>query len=133
MKTEKCTNHQNHHQKNKTMRTITLKRAQEIASLWHGSQWSALYQFASSGVYMSENHLRYLKELQEDREPEYNLRPGTISKKDDAELKMLQRYFIAKGEEKGIFTEWHKHTLYGYLIPSVTGKCKNVLPLYIPL
>jgi len=96
------------------MKTITSKRCREICQNWHGGQWSALYQFASSGVYLVANHLKYLRELQECREPEYYLHPGTISKKNDAELKSAIRYFENIGTIK---TEWVKHEIYGYLMP----------------
>lgn len=67
-----------------------LEQIKNVCTHWHGGQWSALYQFASSGTFVPGNILRYLKELQECREPEYNLHPGTISKRDDAVLKSAQ-------------------------------------------
>lgn len=112
------------------MKTILSKdRAKEICSNWHGGQWSSLYQFASSGVYLVENHLKYLKETQECREPEYYLHPGTISKKDDKELKKLIAFFEYKGQENGITTEWHKHSDYGYMIPYITQENEKVIKL----
>ena len=51
-------------------KTISLAKAKEIASHWHGGQWSALYQFASSGKVLNENFHRYLNELPN---PESNL------------------------------------------------------------
>jgi hypothetical protein len=99
---------------------ISNKRAREISDAWHGGQWSALYQFASSGTYVVENHLKYLKEIQENLEPEYGLHPTTLSKKDEAALNSLKRWFEYKGKENGIKTEWEKHKLYGYKIPYVS-------------
>ncbi len=107
---------------------ISKNRCIEICTSWHGGQWSALYQFLSSGVYMPENHLKYLKELQECREPEYYLHPGTISKKNDAELNSAQRWFIYKGTEIGIKTGWIDHPVYGYKIPTTEDqRCKKLL------
>lgn len=113
---------------------ISNLRAKEICSKWHGGQWSALYQFASSGVYMVENHLRYLQETESDLHPEYNLRPGTLSKKDTAELNSLQRWFIFKGTENGLSTVWGKHHTYGYRIPYIDGgDSTKVEPLKYPV
>jgi len=94
--------------------------AQKIAASWHGGQWSALYQFASSGTYLVENHLRYLQEVETELHPEYNLLPGTLPKAQEKELNRLRRYFISMGEKKGIGTNWEVHSLYGYNIPFVT-------------
>jgi len=101
------------------MKTITKNRCAEICSHWHGGQNSALYQFCSSKVFLPENILHYLKELQECREPEYYLHPGTINKKNDAELKSCQRYFVKEAQNSGIEIRWYRHSIYGYLIPEV--------------
>jgi hypothetical protein len=102
------------------MKNVICKdRAKEICNAWHGGQWSALYQFGSSGIFIPENILKYLKEVQENREPEYNLHPGTISIKADKELKSLIRFFEFKAFEEGIKIEWVKHSQYGYLIPYI--------------
>ena len=101
------------------MKTISNKRCIEICTDWHGGQWSALYQFASCGLYVAKNHLRYLKELQECREPEFYLYPGTISKKSDNELNSAQRYFekIGLQQDTPIKNSWITHRTYGYKIP----------------
>lgn len=99
---------------------ISNQLARQIANEWHGGQWSALYQFASSGVYLIENHLRYLKEVQEALEPEFYLYPTTLSKRNQASLNSLKRWFEYKGLENGIKTEWSKHSVYGYMIPHVS-------------
>lgn len=104
-------------------------RAMEICANWHGGQWSALYQFASSGTYLVENHLRYLKELQENREPEFYLIPGTISKKNDSNLKGCIAYFEKQGRINGIDTVWEKHPVYGYFIPFLKEDNSRVKPL----
>lgn len=105
------------------------EQVRNLCATWHGGQWSALYQFCSSGVYMVENHLRYLKELQECREPEFYLHPGTISKKDDNQLRAAQNYFIQQGAKIGINTYWGNHNLYWYKIPFCTGRENEVTPL----
>lgn len=98
---------------------MRLNTAVKISSNWHGGQWSALYQFASSGVYVVENHLRYLQEIESDLHPEYNLHPGKLSKKDEGNLTGLKWFFIRMGEKNGIKTGYNKHKLYGYEIPFV--------------
>ena len=93
----------------------------KICAAWHSGQWSALYQFASSGIYTIENHLRYLQEIESDLHPEYNLHPGTLSKKDEGNLIGLKWFFIRMGERNGIKTEYHQHSIYGYQIPFLSG------------
>jgi len=102
------------------MKAISRARAQEIANYWHGGQWSALYQFTSSGVFMPENSERYLSELWDCLQPEFALHPGELSQKNEKELKSLFRWFAFKCTEIGIKTETKKHELYGYNYESVT-------------
>lgn len=99
------------------MKQITTIRAKEIASHWHGGQWSALYQFASSGIMTDENTLRYFREVEDALHPEYNLYPGELTQKEERELTLLKRYFLIESEKRGLPVEFHKHELYGYLIP----------------
>lgn len=94
--------------------------AKKISSNWYGGQWSALYQFASSGIYTIENHLRYLQEVETDLHPEYKLYPGELNKKDETDLNNLKAFFIKSGEDNGIKTEFVQHTIYGYYIPYIT-------------
>jgi hypothetical protein len=108
------------------MKTITTNRAKEICDMWHGGQWSALYQFASSGVYTAENHLRYLQEIESDLHPEYNLYPGSLSKRNERELNSLKKFFINTGVKNGIYTEYAVHPVYGYNIPFVTESSNNI-------
>ena len=111
-----------------------VKQVQNVCAAWHGGQWSALYQFASSGIYLPENHLRYLKELQECREPEYYLHPGTISKKDDKTLQAAQNFFLKEGRKiGGIVTDWKSHPVYGYQIPYVFDALPEIYINITPL
>jgi len=100
------------------MKTETAKN---LCSLWHSGQWSALYQFASSGIYTMQNHLKYLQEVETCLHPEYNLHPGTLSKKDLGNLERLKQFFILQGQEIGIYTQYKQHPDYGYLIPFIAG------------
>lgn len=77
---------------------ISKQKAQKIASDWHGGQWSALYQFASSGVFVPENYSRYSNEINAEieRETEYHSR---ITKKQSNELWQLRKYFEVKRNE----------------------------------
>lgn len=108
------------------MKTIAKKRASQICSYWHGGQWSKLYQFASSAIFVPANILEYLRELQECREPEFYLHPGTISKKDDRELKSVQSYFIREAQKSGIEIKWFPHPVYGYVIPGIAENLNNI-------
>lgn len=93
----------------------------KICSEWHHGQWSALYQFASSGIYTIENHLRYLQEIETCLHPEYNLYPGFLNKKDSGNLERLKQFFILQGQTDGIYTQYKEHPVYGYLIPFIAG------------
>lgn len=72
---------------------ITKEKARQIASNWHGGQWSGLYQFSSSGIYVSENHDRYIREVERD----LNL---AKLKKDKEDLRKLKNYFILRKAKK---------------------------------
>ena len=105
---------------------ISKNKAKEICSLWHGGQWSNLYQFASSGVFIGPNCLKYLKEIQECLEPEFYLHPATLSKKNERELNSLKNFFEFKCREMGIVITWQKHSIYGYLIPYAPVNLHNL-------
>lgn len=72
---------------------ITTKKAQQIASNWYDGQWSGLYQFLSSGIYVPENHEKYIREV------EKNLNQARL-KKDKEDLRKLKNYFILKKAKK---------------------------------
>jgi len=104
-------------------------QVKKVCSEWHGGQWSALYQFASSGQFVPENTLRYLKELQECREPEYYLHPGTISVKDNNRLRAAQNFFTQEAKRTGIIITWRRHPVYGYMVPLASSIYVNVTGL----
>lgn len=62
---------------------ISTNKAQMIASYWHDGLHSALYQFASSKVFLNENYERYIAEIE---------RCGD----DIKELQELGKYFTFK-------------------------------------
>ncbi|HTF27217.1 MAG TPA: hypothetical protein VK625_00155 [Flavitalea sp.] len=98
------------------------KTALRISNSWHGGQWSALYQFSSSGEWLIDNHLRYLQEVQACLEPEYfAAHPAELTQKDKNELTGLLNYFIGRGEHYAIKTEFKKHSVYGYTVPVLTS------------
>lgn len=103
------------------MKTITIKRAQEICSHWHDGQYSAFYQFASSGIFTIENVLRYLQECENNLHPEYNLHPSILSVKNNKELNSLKSFFIKTANDNKIYIGWETHPVYGYEIPFISG------------
>jgi hypothetical protein len=111
------------------------EQVQKVCADWHGGQWSALYQFASSGIYLPTKHLYYLKELQECREPEYYLHPTVLAKRENDRLQAAQNYFVSEGKKHSIVTDWKRHKVYGYEIPFVFDAdptvFANIEPLYI--
>ena len=109
---------------------ITHTRAQQLCSDWHGGQWSPLYQFASSGSYLMENHLLYLEEIvQEINRPETALKPFHRSKKQTGELKSLLRYFEMQGEKHGIKTAWDIDPYKIVPLPTLLHPVANVKPI----
>jgi len=113
---------------------IRPKTAQKLCASWHGGQWSALYQFASSGIYVPENHLLYLKELEFNYHSEafaINSEEFELTKTEEQELEKLINFFIKKGEEIGIETTWQKHHLYDYKMPRAqSNKYQFIQPMY---
>jgi hypothetical protein len=72
------------------MRTITLKTAKIIAADWHGGQWSALYAFASSGLFNSAQEPLCLTEVKN------SLNDNGISPVQAKRLQRLKAYFEYK-------------------------------------
>lgn len=103
---------------------ITLKTAQKIASNWHGGQYSALYQFASSGYFVAENSILYLWEIMQDLQNEYFAPcPRTLTNTEVKELNNLKNYFEAEIKRATFLEiEYKKHPVYGYQYPdAITG------------
>jgi hypothetical protein len=87
---------------------------------WHGGQWSALYQFASSGQFVHENALRYVSEVQKDIErPEYALRTFSRAKSTTDKLIRMRDFFIKLASKNNVPIILEKHPNYGYLMPLV--------------
>lgn len=103
------------------MRTISKQNAVKLCEGWHGGQWSALYSYASTGQYVKQYALRYLKEVQECLETEYYLYPRDLTKQETRELNSLKIYFQHEAKNNRIMIEWIKHPIYGYLIPSLSN------------
>lgn len=111
------------------MRTIKKQRAQELASQWHGGQWSALYQFASSGTVLEENALCYIEEiLQEMQRPETALHPFHRSQSEHNTLIRLKNYFIAELKKQGIEITYQDDS-YGFPFPLLTQDNPKVKPI----
>lgn len=104
---------------------ISKVKAVQLSKNWHNGQWSSLYQFASSEIFEVSNILRYLKEIQECIETEYFVCPITLSKKDLKDLSNFKLWFEYKAQESSITIEWHKHNIYGYLIPYIKTNDSN--------
>ena len=107
-----------------------IDQIRKVCASWHGGQWSALYQFASSGIFIHDNILRYLRELQECREPEYYLYPCTISKHDDLKLSACQRWFEKQYGSKIV---WEHHPIYGYMVPCLAEHDDTVTKLILAI
>ena len=101
------------------MKTISKQRAQEIASWWHGGQWSALYSFCSTGIFCIEHSLQYFKEIYSDIEAEYfSAHEVNRTQKQIRELNQLKRYLLKVAQaEHGLEIEFYKDQKYGYTVP----------------
>lgn len=103
------------------MKTINTKKAIQLLASWHGGQWSAMYQYMSSGIYMPENALWYIYECLQDIENEFYANyPRILPAYQVRELRSLIRYFEKKAKEHGILIEYVKHPVYGYTVPQVS-------------
>jgi hypothetical protein len=74
------------------MNIISKDKAKEIAGQFYDGQWSALYQFCSSGVFIKDDYHKYLTEIDfmyMGFEPKYK-----------KELKQLRDWFTYKNNEK---------------------------------
>ena len=111
------------------MRTITNKKAIELCRLWHGGQWSALYQFSSSGMIIKQNALWYIEEiLQEMYKPETSLIPFIRSQKDRNELIKLKNYFLNKLDKINISISF-KNDFYGFPFPYLVNDDNEIYPI----
>lgn len=114
-----------------TRQEIKLNKARKIMYAWHGGQWSAFYQFASSGEYLTYNILKYLRECEDCLHPEFALYPTTLSKKDETELNWLKAYFVDIAKQHGFEIGFFNHSVYHYLIPYVIkGNTEKIEPLH---
>ena len=113
---------------------ISIERAIQLANDWHGGSNSPLYQFASSGVYLVENHLLYLEEIiQEIHRPETALKPFFRPKKQTQELQSLANFFVAKGKQIDIDTTFGKDS-YGIVpLPVLLHAPDDKKPLIKPI
>ncbi len=93
------------------MKVLTEKRARQICSYWHDGQWSALYQYSSSGIVTPCNKLDYLNETFASLQPEYHAtHPRELKQSEIKELTSLLNYFQHKLTDYKII----KHPDYGY-------------------
>jgi hypothetical protein len=71
---------------------ISTMTARKIAMDYHGGQWSALYQFGSSGVYIDNFYEMYISEIDADLARV----PSNRKSLADRYLKALKKYFRYK-------------------------------------
>lgn len=71
---------------------VTIAEARELASLWHGGQWSALYKISCN-----ETHEKLARQDIEDAIGEVNKELDlTAVREERAELQRLKRYLVAE-------------------------------------
>jgi aromatic ring hydroxylase len=96
---------------------LKTQKSRRIASAWHGGQWSSFYQYASSGVFVIENTLLYIKECLDNLQAgEFAAIPYELKKKDRKELEYLLKYFLNEAKKNGIEVIEGKHSFYGYTV-----------------
>ncbi|MCU0385516.1 MAG: hypothetical protein MUE38_05780 [Flavihumibacter sp.] len=74
----------------KDRKGISLSKAMGIAMEWHGGQGSYLYQFGSSGEFISSNRKKYIEEVSD------NISRFAQKSKQKKELNLLLDYFQSK-------------------------------------
>ena len=93
------------------VRSITLQKARNIASSWHGGMFSALYQFASSGIIVKENYSRYLNEIESD------IKIAT-TQKDKKDLQQLMNFITSQ------YDRMYAGKKYGSKVGAASSKVK---------
>jgi hypothetical protein len=78
---------------------VSLNKAEELASAWHGGQGTALYSFASTTQYFPEIHISYMIEINFAYDE-------AITNNQRKELLQLKRWFQYKAWEI-----WYKNTV----------------------
>jgi hypothetical protein len=111
------------------MKTITSIKAQEICGYWHDGGNSALYQFASSGIFVAANSLKYIHEIYSCTQTEYALYPYELKSYQKNQLKKLLSFFLKQCKQCHINIEMVKHPLYGYEYPVTSNS--NIKPIYL--
>lgn len=109
------------------MKTIKKETAIKTSSAWHGGQWSPLYQFASSGIFLPEQSKQYLNDIQRCLETEYYLHPVELSKKDRSDLTKLKTYFKEESKKHGITFAEYRHKIYGYILFQAMTNANNIV------
>lgn len=99
-----------------------MEKLQKIASYWHGGQWSAMYQLASSGVFLRENTLQYLWEANAELIQYGRIHEIILSKAKRNELRAFIKGIEALAKQHGIEVEWAEHPIYSYSFPVIVGK-----------
>ncbi len=70
----------------KGIKTISIERAKHLCSIWNNGCNTSLFQFASTGNWVLDNHTRYLSEIESKVE--------TVKfQGEKSDLKLLKRYF----------------------------------------
>lgn len=114
------------------MKTAQKKTVLATCAEWHGGQWSALYQFCSTGVYVPKNAALYVAEILDCLNWELAPYPNPLSKKETDRLTSCLNYFINQAAKVGIIVEVGKHSYYGYNIAVIAnpGKYDVIAPQY---
>ena len=114
------------------MKKTEIERLRKIAENWHSGLHSAMYQFASSGVFVKENTLRYLWEAQAELINYGKLREGKLSISKNASLKSFIKGMEQLAKENGILIEWDEHIFYSYKFPVVANQVNfNIHPIHL--
>lgn len=102
---------------------IRTNTAREYCHLWHGGQWSSLYQFGSSGELTPENYIHYIWEIMRSLQQEFFAQhPSILNKGELKQLNGLKEFFEHRIQlATGQTVTYKKHHQYGYLYPVLEG------------
>lgn len=116
------------------MKTINKSKAIHFCQHWYGGQWSAIYQYLSSGIWVKENALLYVSELQENiNNQEHAAKPYFLPKYQVKQLEQLISYFVRLAKDNGVIIEKSKHSFYGYPIYIVTYDNAGIKQPFYPI
>ena len=108
---------------------ITTAKARDLAGCWHAGEHSALYHFATQGLFQPQKSIRYLWEILQHLQNEYFLKcPRSLTTLQVSQLHSLQLYFENEIRScTSIQVTYKEHPVYGYLYPDAVSGYEDIV------